>query len=288
MTHTPTAILPLGRLCGRKVLQELSPRQSWLVDDPSNRRMVLKRLDDDCLLPGRLHPTVRDRLARIRELAHPSVANLHGVERDGDLTVLVWEYLEGAPLDQRALQMAPEQLNLLLRELVLCVQALHALGIVHGAIHGRNVIIQPDGAVRLTHVSPLLYTEPAADLESLTALLRDLGQRMGAAGADLVAATELHPADLDSLRARLGGRRENVADVVRARREHHDLAAIRWRSLLGAVAAAAGAGLLAAVLWYYGREPAIPQPPQAPPVMMDEVTAAGPQRPIAGMESAAA
>jgi hypothetical protein len=280
MSQTPPTIDPPSRLCGRAILRELTPGQSWLADDPSGRRVVLKRLDDDCLLPGRLHPTVRDRLGRVRELAHPAVANLHGVERDGSVVVLVWEYLEGIPLEQRAPEMSQEELNLLARELVLCVQAMHALGIVHGAIHGRNIIVQPGGGLRLTHVSPLLYTDPAADLEALTGLLRSLGQRAGPAGAELVAATDLHPPDLDALRARLSGRRENVAAVVRARREHHDLAAVRWRSWLGAAAAAGVAALLAAVLWHYGREPEVPQPPQAPPAMMDD-------EPIGSRQSAA-
>ena len=56
--------------------------QGWVGTAAGGRRVVLKRLDEDCLWKGQLHPSVKDRLARVRELAHQGVANLHGVERD--------------------------------------------------------------------------------------------------------------------------------------------------------------------------------------------------------------
>ena len=40
-------------------------------------------MDHDCLLRGQLHPSIRERLSRVRELAHGGVANLYGVGRDG-------------------------------------------------------------------------------------------------------------------------------------------------------------------------------------------------------------
>jgi hypothetical protein len=46
----------------------------------------------------------------------------------------------------------------------------HAHGIVHGAIHERNVIIDPQGRLRLTHVSPLLYSDPTVDDKAVAEL----------------------------------------------------------------------------------------------------------------------
>ena len=37
---------------------------------------------------------------------------------------------------------------------------------MHGSIKGSNVLIDPTGAIRLTHVSPLLYTDPVEDAKS--------------------------------------------------------------------------------------------------------------------------
>jgi hypothetical protein len=47
---------------------------------------------------------------------------------------------------------------------------MHSLGVVHGAVHARNIIIAADGSVKLTHVSPLLFNDPRIDLDALRAL----------------------------------------------------------------------------------------------------------------------
>ena len=44
---------------------------------------------------------------------------------------------------------------------------MHGHGIVHGALHERNVIVDDRGQVRLTHVSPLLHSEEAKDLAAV-------------------------------------------------------------------------------------------------------------------------
>jgi aminoglycoside phosphotransferase (APT) family kinase protein len=120
---------------------------------------------------------VHDRLARVRELAHLGVAHLYTVERDADRAFLVWQWIEGTPLDE-LLQNPPQgrhALPALARDLVLNVESLHALGIVHGAIHPRNIIVTPAGGICLTHISPLLYTDPEVDLDALRPILQEMG-----------------------------------------------------------------------------------------------------------------
>src|SRR5687767_13638500 len=73
-----------SELCGYPVDSALSPSGStFLAIGPGGRGVVLKKMDDDCLLRGQLHPSIRERLGRVRELAHGGVANLYGVARDG-------------------------------------------------------------------------------------------------------------------------------------------------------------------------------------------------------------
>ena len=72
---------------------------------------------------------------------------------------LVWDYVEGAPLEAIAPNLPTHEATRILREIGSIVQTLHALGIVHGAIHARNIIIDEFGRVRLTHVSPLLFSD---------------------------------------------------------------------------------------------------------------------------------
>src|SRR4051812_50121461 len=79
-----------------------------------DRKVVLKPLDGDCLLDGQLHPMIRQRLERVRELPLTGVANLIGVERVHGDAQLVWEFVDGTPLaeysgdDAAWLRVAPE------------------------------------------------------------------------------------------------------------------------------------------------------------------------------------
>jgi serine/threonine-protein kinase len=160
-------------------------------------------MDDDCLLRGDLHPSIRERLSRVRELAHGGVANLFGVARDrpgsdenaenaggdnnGGGAWLIWEYVEGEPFSDFAA--APSrslrELAAAGRETALVLDLLHMQGIVHGAIGGGNVIVTPTGSVRLTHVSPLLYSDPGPDAEAVVHLLESAVAARGEAESPL-------------------------------------------------------------------------------------------------------
>jgi serine/threonine protein kinase len=150
---------------------------TFLATESSGRRVVLKMLEADCLLKRQLHPMIHDRLARVRELAHLGVANLHGVERDGERAFCVWEFVEGITLEEFLHEYEPQDTRLaeIASQILTHVEALHGLGIVHGAIHARNVIIQPTGGIKLTHVSPLLYHEESVDIEAVGELLKEMG-----------------------------------------------------------------------------------------------------------------
>ena len=160
-------------ICGYTVDSALTAGESFLAIGPGGRGVVLKKMDPDCLLGGLLHPSIRERLCRIRELAHGAVANLHGVGREGAEAFLVWEYVDGRTFAEYlgAADRTPRDLLVVARELILAVDSLHMRGIVHGALGGGNVIVAPDGSIRLTHLSPLLYSDPSVDVDAVIALL---------------------------------------------------------------------------------------------------------------------
>jgi serine/threonine protein kinase len=149
-----------------------SSAQQARAESPSHGPVFRKRLDDDCLLDRQLHPSIAERLNRVRELPVSNVANFHGVEVDADGVWLVWQYIEGVTLEQHLSTPRPQaDRAALARELRLAVAALHAHGIVHGAIHARNVIVDPKGALFLTHISPLLFSDPADDDRAVNGLI---------------------------------------------------------------------------------------------------------------------
>src|SRR5207248_1607678 len=87
-------------ICGYVIDSVLTPGPSYLALGPGGRGIVLKKLDADCLLGGLLHPSIRERLSRVRELAHPGVANLYGVGREGEHAYLIWDYVDGIPFER--------------------------------------------------------------------------------------------------------------------------------------------------------------------------------------------
>jgi hypothetical protein len=162
-----------------RILRSLGSLDStFLCLDDAGRRVVLKRLESDCLLGPRLHPSIKERLMRVRELAQRNVATLHTVERTskGDAW-LVWDYIAGQTFEEVVNDLqrlpSPRQRANLARELMLSVDALHSLGLVHGSLHGRNVIVAPDGQLHLTHINPLLYSDPADDTMAIATLLKE-------------------------------------------------------------------------------------------------------------------
>jgi hypothetical protein len=273
MPQTATAPNTAGdasEIGGYTVDRPLVPDQSWLVTSQgeAGRTLVLKTLDEDCLWKGQLHPNVKDRLARVRELAHAGVANLYGVERDAGLTYLVWEYTFGDTLDEAALSptCTYREFLRLARELTLGVEMLHARGIVHGAIKASNVIVTPtDRRVVITHVSPLLYTDPGDDMNLLVSLLSDLAERRGESetpfGHLLAEVTGQAGVTPRRLATRIGALLDS-RDIEPASADADQPAArrIRRRAMLGATATA----ILAVVLFVSMKQYAVARTPKAP------------------------
>jgi serine/threonine protein kinase len=267
---------------GYQVLSSLPEAESALALAAGGRRVVLKRLDPDCLLRSganpKLHPTIRDRLLRVRELAHARVANLYGVEHDQGIVYLVWEYVEGQPVEDWATceqrRPSPRELLLGARELILTVEALHARGIVHGAIHGRNVIVDAQGKLKLTHVSPLLYSEPRDDIDSIADLFSHIARERGQAPSPLDRlAQEVNQPDA-TLRS-MGARASSLIDLRRdeasEEQERRGDARRRRRSrLAAALVLLAALGLSWEIRQSVRRlTPPPPSPPQAPPAAME-------------------
>jgi hypothetical protein len=217
---------------------------SFLAAESNGRRVVLKMLEGDCLLKGQLHPMIKDRLGRVRELAHLGVANLQGAERDGERAFLVWEFVEGITLEQYLFEYEPERARLveMAWQLLMHVEALHALGIVHGGIHWRNVIVRPEGGVMLTHVSPLLYQEERVDVEAVREVMGEMGFEVGEATSLKEMAEVIRP------------REETEGTHSEPESEHLG----RWALIGAIVAALVGAGV-AWMIWKNAeREPREP------------------------------
>jgi serine/threonine protein kinase len=271
MTNVGQPTSPHTEIGDYRPIRELAPGRTLLAVSRGGREVVLKRIAAECLIDrGELHPSVKDRLTRVRELPEKSVANLHGVEREGEFTYTVWDYIPGVTFadDEISTALPLRELLLVARELVLTVESLHTAGLVHGGIKGTNVVIDPNRCVRLTHVSPLLYDDPRHDGRAVLDLLCDtLARRHEAelpAGKALLAArAERIP--LRELASRLALLTQSPEATARGlvSPERGGDARLRSRSLVGAaIAAGVGLSIAAGVWWYVAkqRDPSIPGP----------------------------
>jgi hypothetical protein len=217
------------------------------VSVATSKKLVYKKLDDDCLLDGQLHPAIRQRLNRIRELPLVGVANLIGVERNDGVAQIVWEFVPGKNLEEIDSSDAAAW-ERIAREVILAIESLHAAGIVHGAIHERNVIVLRDGTVKLTHVSPLLWTETGNDVQDAIAMLaeRIAQQEPDSDLAKLMREARQENWPLDKLYRRLHPSAPQEVDLGKPR--------ARKRSLLAAALVAMIGIAVAIGVWWYFKE----------------------------------
>ncbi len=154
-------------------------------DETLQRRVALKRIRRD----QRLDPESRARFlqeARIlSQLDHPHICAIHDYLRNEDQDYLVLEFVPGEPLTttiSRGLERTPA---LLLAEQIADVLVVaHAAGVVHRDLKPGNVMVTPDGMVKvldfgLAHTSGA--QEPAGDGPSSSSgsYLTEQGRIMG-------------------------------------------------------------------------------------------------------------
>jgi serine/threonine-protein kinase len=93
-----------------------------------------------------------DREARaLASLNHPNIATVHGLEGEGGTTALVMEFVEGPTLAERITKgpiPVPETLAIA-RQIADALEAAHERGIVHRDLKPGNVMIRPDGAIKV-------------------------------------------------------------------------------------------------------------------------------------------
>ena len=145
---------------------ELRPGATWRGRCADGRTVVLKKLPDDCLRDGKLHPAIAQRLGRLREVPLTATANLFGVERTDAGVLLVREFIDGVSLDE----LPPPERSRYAADVHGLVADLHRFGLVHGALGWGNLIVDTTGTLRLADPSPLLYEDPATDAVDLDRL----------------------------------------------------------------------------------------------------------------------
>ena len=100
-----------------------------------------------------------DRLARfsreaqvLASLNHPNIAQIHGLEGDGETTrALVLELVDGEDLSQRLVRGAvpPDEALPIARQIADALEAAHEQGIIHRDLKPANIKVKADGTVKV-------------------------------------------------------------------------------------------------------------------------------------------
>ncbi len=152
--HVPTAI---GRYAIERLLGAGAMGNVFLARDPELDRKVaiktVKRLDLD---PEQLETFLsrfRNEARAAARLHHPNIVQVYDVGEDPELgPYLVMEYVAGAPLKQilrRDGALPPGAVAMLADEMAEALTAAHAQGIVHRDIKPDNLLMTPEGHVKL-------------------------------------------------------------------------------------------------------------------------------------------
>ncbi len=261
-------------VCGYELVRWLSDQRTGLCRAENGRLLVLKRLGDDCLLDGQLHPDIRDRLAHIREMAHAQVATLISVERDRDGAAwTVRQYVEGADFEAWVCDNSRDerQAARMLRELVLAVESLNDMGIVHGQLSTSNVIVDAQGKLHLLDLSPLLFQDESKDVSAICSMYQRIlacrrNSPIGRAILPHLTCNQPRLRDLSSALSRALQTSEAASSQLPAADDERQLRkqAMRWVMLACVVT------LLAAIVGAWIFSATRVKAPEAPPEAMKE------------------
>jgi Tol biopolymer transport system component len=103
-------------------------------------------------------------------LRHPNIVVVHDVGSDGDIDFIVMEYLPGTTLAERLARGALPAGDALAyaRQIASALEASHAAGIVHGDLKPSNILLTPEGCVKLVDFGLARLQHAGADDESGT------------------------------------------------------------------------------------------------------------------------
>lgn len=139
-------------LIGKRIARGGMASVFWATDQRLDRPVAIKvmhhGLGDDRQFTERFHREARS----AAKLNHPNVVSVFDQGMDGDTTYLVMEYVPGRTLRdimREEAPMPPYRALELLEQILIALSAAHAAHIIHRDVKPENVLITPDGEVKV-------------------------------------------------------------------------------------------------------------------------------------------
>lgn len=141
-------------------------------DTSSGRVVAVKTLKPSAAAAPDLAMLLRRVAPDLANLAHPNIARLEEIGEENGLPYLVTEFVRGINLKERIRRIAPFTLSVAVDFAIAIGEALaqaHSEGVVHGDLRPQNVIVSPEGAVKVSDFG--LWPVVAASQDALASNL---------------------------------------------------------------------------------------------------------------------
>jgi eukaryotic-like serine/threonine-protein kinase len=139
--------------------------EAW--DSKLQRSVAIKCLSADGLLSPAADLTREARLAA--SLNHPAFVKIHALEDDENSQAIVMELVKGETLKDLLANNKPDQnltLNIV-RQIAEAMQQAHAIGLTHGDLKPSNLMVEPNGQVRILDFGLASMADPHATTSML-------------------------------------------------------------------------------------------------------------------------
>lgn len=119
-------------------------------DHKLERRVAIKAIRAEARLAGEIRARFLREARVLGRLAHPGICEVYDFLETPDADLLVLEYVDGQTLRERAAGgLAQAELLTLMAQVADALAAAHGLGVVHRDLKPDNIMVLPDGSVRI-------------------------------------------------------------------------------------------------------------------------------------------
>lgn len=137
----------------------------YLAHDPHiDRQVALKVLREEHVASGDFTHRFLKEAKAVGRLSHPGIVTVYDVDRDGEIIYIAMEFIEGDSLNElmKKKKLTLEEIADLGIQVAEALNYSHSRGVVHRDIKPGNLLVKPDGTVKITDFGIARFDDPTA------------------------------------------------------------------------------------------------------------------------------